>query len=359
MQILGSKTRFAHLTYKQALLVTACSTVFLLSCLASLSGARPFVAKRTEQSDAKMYRRVVNRVQAGGDYYDALGSELRLGGYPMRSVFNWRTPLLLNAIAFLTEPLARILLAVLAVAAIGMASAATGRAGGEGGVQLIVTALALVECFAFPYDFHLFSEVWAGVLVILSITAYAFGWWPLGVVSGILALFVRELVVPYVLVSLAIAFLRQRRAELACWIGGSALWAAYFLVHAHLVRLHMTSSDIGSVDWVQFGGLRFLMATTRMSLLAVLPEWVSAVALAATLLGVAGWTTGIGRRVAAVVVMYMAVFCVVGRPVNFYWGAISNPLLAFGLVWFLPAMRDLARALRRSPEPISEREPPR
>jgi hypothetical protein len=27
--------------------------------------------------------------------------------------------------------------------------------------------------------------------------------------------------------------------------------------------------------------------------------------------------------------------------VNFYWGAITNPLLAFGLVWPAPALRDL------------------
>jgi hypothetical protein len=49
--------------------------------------------------------------------------------------------------------------------------------------------------------------------------------------------------------------------------------------------------------------------------------------------------------VAAVVAVYLAIYCVVGTNVNLYWGALTNPLLAFGLVWFLPAAIDVVRSL--------------
>ena len=77
-----------------------------------------------------------------------------------------------------------------------MAAFATNRAGGPGVIQFIVTALAVSECFVFNLDYDLSSEVWSGVFILISITAYVFGWWRLGVLIGILALFLRELALP-------------------------------------------------------------------------------------------------------------------------------------------------------------------
>jgi hypothetical protein len=71
------------------------------------------------------------------------------------------------------------------------------------------------------------------------------------------------------------------------------------------------------------------------------------------LFGLAGWRTGIANRVAAVIAVYLAIFCVAGKPVNLYWGALTNPLLAFGLVRFPRAAFDLVRSLQ--PAPPSQR----
>src|SRR5690348_12091349 len=43
--------------------------------------------------DIALYRGEIALMQQGESYYDAAGSELRLRGYPVRSIFNWRTPL--------------------------------------------------------------------------------------------------------------------------------------------------------------------------------------------------------------------------------------------------------------------------
>src|SRR3978361_756986 len=50
-------------------------------------------------SDREMYARVIADMQQGASYYDAVRKELSEGRYGMQSVFNWRTPLFLSAIA--------------------------------------------------------------------------------------------------------------------------------------------------------------------------------------------------------------------------------------------------------------------
>ena len=81
-----------------------------------------------------------------------------------------------------------------------------------------------------------------------------------------------------------------------------------------------------------------------MSPLAVAPTWVAAALLPILLLGLAGWAAEIGRRIATVVVVYMAAYSIVGIPVDLFWGAMTTPLLMFGLIWAIPALRDLARS---------------
>ena len=342
-------TRYASLTRKQAWIVVACTLACLISCLLPATRGAPLLPEnKIDDTDAKMYRRVVQRVQAGENYYSALGDELRKGHYTAGSVFNWRSPFHLVAFAVITEPAGRWVLAAAALAASVMASLATQRTGGPGIAQFIVTGLAVSECFLFNFDFDLVSEVWSGVLILISITAYVFGWWRVGVVSGILALLWRELALPYVVAGAAIAAWRKRKLEFVWWVAGLGVWTGYYLVHLHLAASHITSADTVGQGWIRFGGTRFLLATTRISLLAASPAWVSAILLPLMLLGLAGWKGDIGIRAGLVVAVYMTVFSIFGVPaVDFYWGAITNPLLAFGLVWSVPALRDLFRSLRR------------
>jgi len=344
--VADASTRFAGLTPKRAWLALLCLAAFVLVCQISLRSGPLYIENKTQESDVKMFRRVVNRMSAGEAYYEALGAELRNGGYPTRSVFNWRSPLHLTSIQIATEPVSRWVLAALAAGAMLLATLATNRAGGPGLVQFVVTGLAVSECFLFNLDFHLYPEVWAGVLLVISVSAYEFDCWPAAVAAGLPALFYRELAMPYVLVSLAFALRRKRRAEVLAWLVGLALWAFYFLMHAQAAIAQVRPTDMAvQFDWVRFGGLRFVLLTTLMSLLVGFPNWVAALFFPAMLFGLAGWRSGIGSRVGILVAVYMAAFSVVGMPVNMYWGAVTNPLLAFGLVWFLPSAIDLVRSL--------------
>jgi len=353
------KTAFSALTRLQAALVVAATAVLLVWCVLAVRGGPLEVGNTTQKSDGRMYHSVVTRVQGGEGYYDALGSELREGEYASKSVFNWRTPFHLMAVAAITEPVSRYVLAGLAIIASLLAGIATKRGGGSSALQFIVTMLSLSECFMFDQKFqlHLVAEVWAGALITISVGAYALGWWPAGVSTGILALFVRELALPYVVVSWLIALRKRSMPELYAWTAGLLGWTLYFLVHAHSAMSHITEHDLAlRVGWIHFGGPRFLVETVRMSLLIALPKWVAASILPIILLGTVGWATSIGRRAAAVVVVYMVAYSIVGLPVNLFWGAITNPLLAFGLIWSVPALRDLFRALFRSPGAITNTE---
>ena len=51
------------------------------------------------ESDVSLHSAVVGRLERGENYYDVTGDELRRRGYPTRSVFNWRSPLLFSAVA--------------------------------------------------------------------------------------------------------------------------------------------------------------------------------------------------------------------------------------------------------------------
>src|SRR5437867_7416302 len=66
-------------------------------------------------TDHELFVNVVNGMRAGGSYYDVYGNESRAHGYPTRSVFNWRQPLLLPILASIPKRAAILLLVALAV----------------------------------------------------------------------------------------------------------------------------------------------------------------------------------------------------------------------------------------------------
>jgi hypothetical protein len=112
------RTRYEHLTRGQALLVLAALFLVVAGCVSISFGPPPKIG-RSGPADGALYTAVVQRVHAGQSYYSVLGDELHSRGYPMRSVFNWRTPLLLELIAGLPSiEWARVLLLLAAGCAI-------------------------------------------------------------------------------------------------------------------------------------------------------------------------------------------------------------------------------------------------
>ncbi|HXM43085.1 MAG TPA: hypothetical protein VN924_17745 [Bryobacteraceae bacterium] len=344
----------ARLTRRRAVVALAILSLAVAGCI-SASLHPPRLSKGTGPRDVDLYYAVAQRLHAGQAYYDALGGELRSRGYPTRSVFNWRTPLHLEVIAHLPNlDWARFLLFLGAACAIalGVAALCRDKRYGFACVQLPLLCVPL-GITAMPHTF-LFAEVWSGVLIAMSVGWYALGWRYAGAATGLLALFFRELALPYALIGAFLAYRERRKPEMFVWLAGIAGYLVFLGLHAMAVLSRIPPSNLapGMVRWIQFGGLPFVITTSRIGLLLAFPYWVAALYVPLAVLGLLGWPNPVASRVTATVGAYLLAFSVVGAPsMNFYWGAVYNPLLAFGATWAVPACRDIVRAALTPAQP--------
>jgi hypothetical protein len=354
MNLADGPTRFSNwrpIPARAALAVTALVIAGFLG-VASATVTRP-IEDRPGDTDGDLFRKVVQRVHAGASPYDAFERTFREYDYPVRSVFNYRTPLLTWFLGRLPGPAwGRAILAALMLATALMAYATLARQG-SGPVASAVALLLMMGTFSYSFigDTYLYYELWAGTLIALSICAYDLGRRPLGVATGLLALFLRELALPYALISWLIAWRQGRRREAAAWAVGLAFYSVSLILHilAVMPRIPAARGTFNGSSWVHFGGPAFLLATCRINLLLLAsPPWVVALYLPLCLLGLLGWRGETSLRIGLIVAFYLAAFSVLGALFNFYWGLLYGLLLPFGLAWAPASLRDLWSASFRT-----------
>ena len=348
---------------RQALLILGTAAAALIWCLAAaccpLDQRRPGVrwagGETTETpvpangTDLRLYRRIVECVHAGEDYYEVAGREMRAAGYPTGSIFNWRPPLYAWLFGMFPTPAwAQGVLAAIALWTIFSACRIMQRDGGMARVVFGIFPLIGALHWCIDGDAFLSQELWSGILIALSVCAYAQERWRLALTTGLLALFLRELALPYCLLALIFAWRHGRRQEAVVWMIGLILYGVYMTRHVQMVAGRILPEDHVHASWVQFGGAAFLLVTCRMNAyLFNAPLWASALYLPLALLGLAGWRGGTGARLALTGGAYVAAFAVVGQPFNDYWGLMNAPLLAFGFAAAPEALRHLFVAIRR------------
>jgi hypothetical protein len=338
-------TRYADWSPTYARLLLGILALILVWCLGgSLFQRDPLTTVPEGGHDLRLYRAIVERVHAGENYYDAAGRELREGGYPSGSIFNWRTPLYAWLMGALPAPeYGQALLILLAVLTLLLTYGVLQKEDLGFGLAMVgVLALAGPFLWCIDGDAFLAQELWAGVLIALSVCCYAHGRWAPGLAAGLTALFFRELALLYCLLALGLALHAGRRREVLVWLAGFALYAVFLAVHCLEVTRRTLPEDRLPTSWVQFGGPAFLLSTCRMNVfLFVSPRWLAALFLPLVLLGLGGWRGPTGLRLGLVVGAYLAVFAVIGQPFNNYWGLLYVPLLSIGLVRTPAALRDL------------------
>ena len=213
-------------------------------------------------------------------------------------------------------------------------------------------ALGCVVLLSGPLLFNLLGNLfvmpvlWAGVLIAFSICAYGTDRPKLGLGLGLAALFMRELALPYCLLSAGMAWRQKKRGELAGWGLGLTAWLIFFGWHWWQVSGLIAPDAITQPHgWIRFGGAGFVLATAQMNAyLLLLPPWVTALYFAAAMFGFAGWHTSFGTRIGLTTCLYVMAFAVAGQDYNQYWGSIIAPLLCFGVVRLPASMHDLCRA---------------
>lgn len=301
------------------------------------------------EGDLVSYQRIVERMRGGADYYTAAHEVLVADGYGTRSVFNWRTPAWPMLLAALPVGWGQGILVGLALAGVLMVYRMMREDGG-----ILVAALATLAVagslggIASPSSV-VFSEVAAGTLILVSVAAFGNGWRMIGLVAALLALFLRELAAPYVVVCIVLALREKRWGELRIWAVGLVAYAAYFGRHWWMVSQQLGPMDRAYGDgWLQFGGLGFILATAGFNgLWSLAPPWLAAVFLPLGLFGLWAWPKG--TLALATVVVFVVLFAAVGKPFNAYWGALYTPVMMLGLGWAILAVWDAFG--RKAPSP--------
>lgn len=325
-----------------ALALTALAVALLLAVVLTRAPAPVAPQGVAASGDAASYARIIERMKAGEGYYAAAHEVLVADGYGTRSVFNWRTPAWPIILALLPPGGGQVLLGVLA--AVGLAlSYRMARPAGLVAAVVSVVAVGLSFASLLAPEAVAFSEVAAGVLILVSVTAYGNGWRWLGFAAAIVALFIRELAIFYVLVCVVFAIRGYRWQKFMAWGVALVAYAAYFAWHAWMVLGQLGPMDRAYGEgWVAFGGLDFVLATAGFNgLWSLGPDWLPAALLPLGLFGL--WAAPRWRALVTVAV-YLTVFLVIGKPFNAYWGALYTPVLMLGLGWAAPA---LAQALQR------------
>ena len=261
--------------------------------------------------------------------------ELVARGYPTGSVVNWRTPIYLELVARAPVLLRGLLLLVAALVLVGTALALRTVSTGAciAGLLLqngVVTAL-------WSSDLLIMPEPLAGGLIALSVLMSLRGWSAASVLLGSVALFVRSSRSPMW------RFGWCSRSGTASgvaigWSLGLGVYGLFLLWHVgqvhHVMPLHPTWH---TAPYIQFGGLRFVLATVRTNLwFDALPWWITPFALVAALLG--AWNAP--PVVSLPILGYLAAFGIAGQPFNWYWGWVPGMLYPeLGAHWMARSTR--------------------
>jgi hypothetical protein len=291
--------------------------------------------------DLQLYRDVVAAVHHGENYYAAVKPQLRKHGFPVRSTFNWRLPTYAWLFSWLPGPWAIQALLVI-LAATGLVLHFQSELNSRGFAAAAISGFLLIGVVKWSVDGLAFytQELWAAVLILISLGAAGrkeTGWRVLTIVAGIAALLFRELALPYCFWAAILAGWHRRWIDAAAWTGGIGLFFAFLYWHSQQVAAQLTPADLqtaggGISPWLKFGGLDFVLLTTRMNaFLFTAPGPLLFLYLLAAIAGLASIREERYTLQFAAAASYLAAFCLVGMSINFYWGLLFAPLLPAGI----------------------------
>ena len=298
---------------------------------------------RQPAPDLALYAAVISDVRAGRGYYDAAHERIPEFGFPISSPLNWRLPTYAWLLSLLPGKCwIQGVLLILGIGGLGMTFLAERAASSIGHAAVTTFLMFGVFRWVLDGDAYLAQEVWAGVLMMISVAAMKLGQSSLrlrvlAAAAGIAALMFRELALPFCVAATALTFWQRRYLDAAVWTSGLVAFGALLAWHICQVRSELAedgpaAASAGLAQWIRFGGLDFVLLTLRMnSLLFHLPGVLLWLFLLSALLGLASRPDSTSRFCCCAALLYIVAFAVVGRSENFYWGLMVAPLLPWGM----------------------------
>jgi hypothetical protein len=295
--------------------------------------------------DRYFQRSVADKVARGDNYYTAAAAEQRANSYPTSPPQVFREPTLTWWLALLQiQPIRRgALIILLVLATIAMREALDSTTIPRP-LRLPVTVMQVTGFAIAWHRIQVYQhEVWAALLIALSLALYRPRRYLISVCIAVLACLVRELALPFIWVMLAFAIYERRWREATAWVTGMMVFLVLFAIHLYVASGLSRPGDIISSGWFYVGGWNFVVETAKKNeLLFFCSNWIVAGAVCLGLIGLGGWRDPWVSRAALIVGGYMIAFLFVGRPDNNYWGYLYSPLLPLGWLLAPVALYDLA-----------------
>ncbi|WP_379923461.1 hypothetical protein [Erythrobacter sp. R86502] len=294
------------------------------------------------KGDLALYSRIAARVSAGEGYYPAAMDEQRASNYPTRPFVAVRQPSLAWLQALIGVGGVRFAEMGLVIACLWAANLRLAALVSTPERLAALVLLALGGAAVIVPLAGLIHELWAGLWLTLALLVYRPDrWWP-ALFAAAMALAVRELAVPFVLLWLVFAVVARRWREAAGVAGVLAVFAVGMALHYMAVEAGRLPGDPASQGWNAFAGFGLpLMAVSRLTGLALLPM---ALAAPLAILPQVGWV-GLGGRFGLFAALWFAgLFTMVAlfaRPENFYWAQLVLPAYGIGLAFAPRSLFDL------------------
>lgn len=346
-------SRFARLSPRRAQIWLAVLIVLLLaSASAVITPGPPAVrsdpaSAASDRADVLLYQQIAAGVRGGGNYYAVAAEAQRQNGYPVRPFVTMRLPTLALVQAWLPAPLVFALIAAIAAATLFAWYARLGSILPRTTPRLIgVILLGLGGMICVRPDLVAFHEVWAGLLVALSLALWRPGAWLPAVGIAACAMLIRETAALYVIVMAAAAWLSGDRREAAGWGAALGLLALAVVAHAYGWSQVVRPDDPVGPGWAGMLGFGFFAKTiTLLTALAPLPELLAVSLVALAIFGWMGWRDPLAVRVVAVLAAYATLISLFCRTDTYYWGLMVAPFTLIGLVFVPDALGDLIAGL--------------
>lgn len=346
-----SPGRFAAFGRKRARIALGLLALLLASCLAALVAPDPqamgsAIRNDAGQTDLMLYEKIVAAVRGGENYYVAAADALRAGQYPLRPFLTFRMPALASVLAAIPQWLpVRYFLFALVLCVAGVWAK---RLRGELNRPLLTVAaliLGLGSLLVFlQYELAPFHEIWAALLVALSLAIRRPGRWIEAVAIGLAAMLIRETAALYVLIMAVFAWAEGERREAIGWGVALALFGAALGAHAWAVAGVTGPTDPASPGWAGFLGFGFFVKSVTLATgLQMFPLWAGALLVGLAMFGWASWRDPLGLRMFAIFAAYAAAIGVFARLDTFYWALMVAPVFLLGLLFAPAGIRDLVR----------------
>lgn len=348
---LATPSRFAAVSPRVARVVLALLALLLLATLLACVTPPPraeTAAQPDGQTDTMLYQGIVEGIRHGGHYYQVAAEAQRAGNYPLKPFITFRLPTLAMVQATLPHWLVTMLLYALVLAVFvawyrRLSTAFARRLP----IIVAMTLLAGGLLVFLQADLSPFHEIWAGLLIALSLGVRRPEAWLPSVALGLAAVLIRETAGLYLLLMAALALAEGRRREAAAWVAAMGIVGVVLALHAHAVAQVVRPLDLTSPGWADHLGFGFFVRTMALStVLALAPLWLAAPLVGLALFGWASWPSPLALRELAVLCSYAAVLAIFGRSDTFYWGLLVAPPLLVGLAFVPDGLRDLVAAAR-------------